>query len=41
MGYDQEDRIRNFLNDKSFKSIDFYKDLSGFDRGFTIKANNE
>ena len=41
MGYDQEDRIRNFLNDKSFESIDFYKDLSGFDRGFTIKANNE
>jgi release factor glutamine methyltransferase len=41
MGYDQEDKIRNFLQDKSFETIDFYKDFSGFDRGFTIKANNE
>ena len=41
MGYDQEDKIRNFLKDKSYERIDFYKDLSGFDRGFTIKAKNE
>jgi release factor glutamine methyltransferase len=41
MGYDQEDKIRNFLKEKNFESIEFYKDLSGFDRGFTIKAKNE
>ncbi len=41
MGYDQEDKIRKFLEDKSYEKIDFYKDLSRFDRGFTIKAKNE
>ena len=38
MGYDQEDKIRNFLKNKGYERIDFYKDLSNFDRGFTIKA---
>ena len=41
MGYDQKDKILNFLNGKSFEKIDFYSDLSSFDRGFTIKAINE
>lgn len=41
MGYDQKDKIINFLNGKSFEKIDFYSDLSSFDRGFTIKAINE
>ena len=41
MGYDQEDKIKNFLKDTKFESLDFYKDLSGFDRGFTIKAKYE
>ncbi len=38
MGYDQEDKIRNFLKNKSYESLEFYKDLSGFDRGFSIKS---
>jgi len=38
IGYDQQDKIRNYLKDKDFKSIEFYKDYSGFDRGFTLKV---
>ncbi|WP_345993831.1 peptide chain release factor N(5)-glutamine methyltransferase [Sulfurimonas sp. HSL-1716] len=41
MGYDQRDKIVNFLSDKVYGNIDFYKDLSGFDRGFTVKAIDE
>ncbi|MFA6190910.1 MAG: peptide chain release factor N(5)-glutamine methyltransferase [Sulfurimonas sp.] len=37
IGYDQQDRIRNFLNKEEYKNLDFYKDLSGFDRGFTLR----
>lgn len=37
MGYDQKDRIRNYLNNTDFKSLEFYKDYSDFDRGFTFK----
>ena len=32
-GYDQKDKIRKYLNDTQFKSLDFYKDYSDFDRG--------
>ena len=38
MGYDQQDRIQNYLKDKKFESLEFYKDLSDFDRGFTLKV---
>ncbi|MDH4944217.1 peptide chain release factor N(5)-glutamine methyltransferase [Sulfurimonas sp. C5] len=38
MGYDQKDKIQNYLKNKSYESLDFYKDLSDFDRGFTLKA---
>jgi release factor glutamine methyltransferase len=38
IGYDQKDKIRNYLKDKKYKSLEFYKDLSGFDRGFTLKV---
>ena len=38
MGYDQQDKIRNYLKDKNYKSLEFYKDYSDFDRGFTVKA---
>lgn len=38
MGYDQQDKIQNYLKDKNYESLDFYKDLSGFDRGFTLKV---
>lgn len=41
MGYDQRDKIVNFLSDKSYENLDFYKDLSSFDRGFTLKARDE
>ena len=37
MGYDQKDRIVTYLHDKNFAEIEFYKDYSGFDRGFTLR----
>ena len=38
IGYDQKDKIQSYLQDKKFKSLEFYKDFSGFDRGFTLKV---
>ena len=38
MGYDQQDKIQNYLKDKNFESLEFYKDYSDFDRGFTLKV---
>jgi release factor glutamine methyltransferase len=38
MGYDQQDKIRNYLKEKKYKSLEFYKDYSDFDRGFTLKG---
>jgi len=38
MGYDQQDKIRTYLKDKNFMSLEFYKDYSNFDRGFTLKV---
>ena len=35
-GYDQKGKISTYLKNKQFTSLDFYKDLSGFDRGFTL-----
>ena len=35
-GYDQKDKIRKYLNIKPSVSLEFYKDYSGFDRGFTL-----
>jgi len=35
MGYDQKSKIQNYL--QSNYSLEFYKDLSGFDRGFTLR----
>lgn len=37
MGYDQKDKIQNYLNNKPHKSLSFYKDYSDFDRGFTLR----
>lgn len=37
IGYDQKDKIRKYLQDNTLKSLDFYKDLSDFDRGFTLR----
>lgn len=38
IGYDQQDKIRAHIQEKDFKSIEFYKDYSGFDRGFTLQV---
>ena len=38
MGYDQKDKIQNYLKNKNFSSLEFYKDYSNFDRGFTLKV---
>ena len=38
MGYDQKDKIRNYLQNKEIKSLEFYQDYSSFDRGFTLKV---
>ena len=36
-GYDQKDKIQNYLTDNHYKSLEFYKDYSDFDRGFTLR----
>lgn len=38
IGYDQKDKIQNYLTNSNFNSLEFYKDYSDFDRGFTLKA---
>lgn len=35
MGYDQKDKITDYLKDRDFK-LEFYKDLAGLDRGFVV-----
>ena len=40
MGYDQRDRISNYLQNTHYERLTFYKDYSDFDRGFTIKVKN-
>jgi hypothetical protein len=40
MGYDQKDRITDYLSDVSKTHLTFYKDLSDFDRGFTLRMQN-
>ena len=37
MGYDQKEPLQDFVNKLGVKSINFYKDLAGFDRGFVIE----
>ena len=36
MGYDQKKPLSNYIQSKGLKKADFYQDLSGFDRGFTL-----
>ena len=40
MGYDQKSKIQNYLKNSKFSSLNFYEDLSGFDRGFTLKLDS-
>lgn len=39
MGYDQKNPIKNYIREKSIlsKSLEFYKDYDGFDRGFILE----
>jgi len=37
MGYDQKEPISTFVKELGVKSVQFYKDLAGFDRGFIIE----
>lgn len=37
IGYDQKELVNDFVKDISHKSISFYKDYSGFDRGFILE----
>jgi len=37
MGYDQKGKIQKYLQITDFDSLKFYKDLSNFDRGFTLR----
>ena len=37
MGYDQKEPIQAFVKEVGVKSLKFYKDLAGFDRGFVIE----
>jgi release factor glutamine methyltransferase len=39
MGYDQKDKIQNYLINKNYNKLEFYKDYSDFDRGFTLKVH--
>ena len=36
MGYDQKEKITNYLHEKNYKNLEFYKDYAGFDRGFIL-----
>lgn len=37
MGYDQKGKISQYLKNEKIKDLEFYKDLSDFDRGFTLR----
>ena len=37
MGYDQKKPLQAFVNELGVKSVEFYKDLAGLDRGFVIE----
>jgi release factor glutamine methyltransferase len=41
MGYDQRSNIEEYLKAFAVQSLEFYLDLSSFDRGFILKANHE
>lgn len=41
MGYDQRSRVQEYLKSFAVQSLEFYKDLASFDRGFSLKANHE
>ncbi len=40
IGYDQQSSIREFLKDKVYIDLRFYKDYSNFDRGFVLQIRD-
>lgn len=38
MGYDQKAKVTAYLDGSGYRSLEFYKDLAGFDRGFVLKT---
>ncbi len=38
IGYEQKGKITQYLQNTKISTLKFYKDLSGFDRGFTLKV---
>lgn len=41
MGYDQRDKVQEYLKPFAVQSLEFYKDLASLDRGFVLKALHE
>ena len=41
MGYDQKSKVKYYLQKSKNRSLQFCKDLAGFDRGFVLKENYE
>jgi len=37
MGYDQKDKVLNYMENIGYLTLNFYKDLAGFDRGFVLR----
>lgn len=37
MGYDQRAAVTKMLEGRAYRSLEFYKDLAGLDRGFVLK----
>lgn len=37
MGYDQKEKVLNYMDNIAYLTLDFYKDLAGFDRGFVLR----
>jgi len=41
MGYDQKDKIRNYVKNLEYKSLEFYSDYEGHDRGFILELRKK
>jgi release factor glutamine methyltransferase len=41
MGYDQRLKVQEYLKTFAVQSLEFYKDLASFDRGFIVRMPNE
>lgn len=41
MGYDQREKVQEYLNPFAVQSLEFYKDLASFDRGFVLRIPHE